>query len=167
MIWRSVVQVHPPLFSDETTAIRRRYWGRTLFTNGLSFDRPIEAGAIASVTRSAILSVSIEQRIVIAVDANLFDPLDVTARLALLPELVATSGVKVSGPSVLRLCKRFRGNVREHQSLIRLGVLCNRGNRYIFTDVEFDVETCVLRIHTIRQTRDTGCYLESRRSWLH
>lgn len=70
MTWRPVVQVHLRYFSTIQLLLVDLVRIEDLLPDSLVFNRPIEAGAIARVTRPTFLINSVEQRITITVDAG-------------------------------------------------------------------------------------------------
>lgn len=91
------------------------------------------------MTRPTLLIDAVEKCVSVTIDANLLDLLGVSTRSSFLPEFVTTPRVVVGQSSLLRCFYRIRRDIREHQDLVRLCVLCNRRNQAVAPEIEVDI----------------------------
>src|SRR5215208_7043877 len=87
-----------------------------------------EAAILASVAGRPTGHDPVEQRIAVAVEADLDHSLGVAARRPLAPDLIAGAGVVVSLAGLYGLVDRLFARVGEHEDLARLCVLGDHGD---------------------------------------
>src|SRR5919108_2907658 len=124
-----------------------------------SGDRPVEAGAFAGVTRSALLMHPRQQHIAVAVDAELLPVLGVSRGVALAPELAARPA-PVDHPALGdRLVEGLAVRPRQHQDVAVLHVLHDHGDQPTLVEAE------VVQRDALHRHRRTGIPRESRCSF--
>jgi len=86
------------------------------------------------VAGSPVLADQIEECVAVAVDPDLLDVLAMAARLAFLPEFVAAPRVVVRQAGFARPLQGLAGDVREHQHIAGIGILCDRRDQPLLVE---------------------------------